>query len=169
MRQFRIGLSTALAVYAVAMLASPGVSFLLDEFNLPVREAGQLVFAPLGGSMRLLGGIVLPILLPLLFGALYSGRRDEHAASVAAWCVGQGFSTMGLRMADAPSTVTPVANMDRDWTVLFSEWGVLGEALQFGQLAHGFGFLVMLVATFWGISEALGARNRVVMAKRRYR
>ena len=84
MRQFRIGLSTALAVYAVAMLASPGVSFLLDEFNLPVREAGQLVFGPLGGSMPLLGGIVLPILLPLLFGALYSGRRDEHAASVAA-------------------------------------------------------------------------------------
>ncbi len=169
MRQFRIGLTTALAVYAIAMLASPEVSILIDEFNQPVHEAGHLVFAPLGGTMQLLGGTVLPILLPLLFGALYSGRGDEHAASVAAWCVGQGFATMGLRMADASSTVLPRTDVDRDWTVLLSDWGVLGEALQFGQLAHGFGFLVMLVATFWGVSEALGARNRMSVASGRYR
>ena len=169
MRQFRIGLTTALAVYAIAMLAAPGASMLIDEFNRPVHEAGHIVFAPLGATMQLLGGSVLPILLPLLFGALYSGRRDEHAASVAAWCVGQGFSTLGLRMADASATVLPSTDADRDWSVLFADWGVLGQALQFGQLAHGFGFLVMLVATFWGVSEALGAHDRMAMTASRYR
>ncbi len=105
----------------------------------------------------------------MLFGALYSGRRDEHAASVAAWCVGQGFATMGIRMANAASAALPRTDADRDWAALFSDWGVLHEALQFGQLAHGFGFLVMLVATFWGVSEALGQRNRLAMASGRYR
>lgn len=169
MRQFRIGLTTALAVYAIAMLASPGAGVLIDEFNQPVHEAGHIVFAPLGTTMRVLGGTLLPILLPLLFGALYSGRRDEHAASVAAWCVGQGFSTMGLRMAVASPTVQPATDAEHDWSMLLSEWGVLGQALQFGQLAHGFGFLVMLVATFWGISEALGSRNQMAMATSRHR
>ncbi len=169
MRQFRIGLTTALAVYAIAMLASPDAAVVIDLFNVPVHEAGHLMFAPLGAIPQLLGGTVLQVLLPLLFGAWCTVHRDEHAASVAAWWVGQNFAAIGLAMANASSTLLPRPGIDRDWSLLFSEWGVAGQALQFGQLAHGFGFLIMLVATFWGVAEALSAPSRRPAVAPRYR
>jgi hypothetical protein len=59
------------------------------------------------------------------------------------------------------------AGGDHDWNILFGEWGVLTHAAQYAQLAHGFGFLVMLVATVWGLFDAL-AREQVPPARLRY-
>ncbi len=165
MRHFRIGLTTALAVYAIAMLASPDAAVLIDAFNQPVHEAGHILFSPFGTEAPLLGGTLLQLFLPLLLGAWFTVQNNEYAASVAAWWVGQSFTTIGLTMANSSSVGLPHPGADQDWSILFAEWGVAGQAVQYGHLAHGFGFLIMLVATYWGVIEAFSrpvARSRML-------
>lgn len=169
MRHFRIGLTTALAVYAIAMLASPDAAILIDAFNQPVHEAGHVLFSPFGTEAQLLGGTFLQLFLPLLLGAWFTVHKNEYAASVAAWWVGQSFTTIGLTMAHSSATLLPLPGADRDWSILFAEWGVAGQALQYGQLAHGFGFLIMLVATYWGLIEAFSRPISRAEALPRYR
>ena len=73
-------------------------------------------------------------------------------------------------MGDAQTMELPlVGGGDHDWNLLFGQWGVLTHATQYAQLAHGFGFLVMLVATYWGIAEVLGSAARHAIAPTRYR
>jgi hypothetical protein len=168
MRQFRVGLTIALAVYGVAILAAPLSWSIIDNINLPVHETGHLVFAPFGLTMQLLGGTMLQLLLPLACAAYFTMHGDEHAASVGIWWVGQNFMNISAYMADAqPMSLVFTAGGDHDWNILFGEWGVLTHAAQYAQLAHGFGFLVMLVATVWGLFDAL-AREQVPPARLRY-
>jgi hypothetical protein len=169
MRQFRVGLTIALAVYGIAILASPqGWSF-VDNINLPVHETGHLVFAPFGDTVQLLGGSILQLLFPLAFAAYFTMQRDEHAASIGIWWVGQNFVHISAYMADAQLMELPlVGGGEHDWNILFADWGVLTYATQYAQFARGFGFLVMLVATVWGLFEALDAKQIAPPARARY-
>lgn len=161
MRQFRIGLTIALALYAAVLLATSSSWSVIDNVNLPVHEAGHLFFAPLGESMQLLGGTILQLLLPLLFATYFTIHRDEHAASVAIWWVGQNFTNIAVYVGDAQAMELPlVGGGDHDWNLLLSDWGLLSHATQYAHLVNGFGFLVMLVATIWGIFEALDPSSR---------
>ena len=169
MRQFRVGLTIALAVYGVALLAAPVAWSIIDNINLPVHETGHLLFAPLGGTFQLLGGTLLQLLLPLAFAAYFTAHHDEHAASIGIWWVGQNFMNISSNMADAqPMSLSLVSGGDRDWNILFAEWGVASHATQYAQLAHGFGFLVMLVATVWGLFDVLTAREQAPVPRMRY-
>ncbi len=169
MRQFRVGLTIALAVYGVAILASPASWSFIDNINLPVHEAGHLLFAPFGDTPGLLGGTLLQLLLPLAFAAYFTVHKDEHAASIAIWWVGQNLVNVSAYMADAqPMDLPLVGGGEHDWNLLFTQWDALAHAVQYAQFARGFGFLVMLVATVWGLFEALDARERVPPARARY-
>jgi hypothetical protein len=162
MREFRVGLTATLAVYGIAMLAAPSAWSVIDALNLPVHETGHVMFAAFGGTLTLLGGTLLQLLLPLAFAAYFTLHADEHAASLAIWWVGQNFVNVSVYMADAPALDRPpFGGGEHDWNILFSQWGVLGQAGTYANLARGFGFLVMLVATVWGVFEALNARHRV--------
>ena len=169
MRQFRVGLTIALAVYGIAILAAPMSWSFIDNINLPVHETGHLMFAAFGDTLQLLGGTLLQLLLPLAFAAYFTMQRDEHAASVGIWWVGQNFVNISTYMSDAQPMSLPLAGGgDHDWNILFSEWGVLTHASQYAQLAHGFGFLVMLVATVWGLFDALDNRQQAPAPRMRY-
>ena len=169
MRQFRVGLTIALAVYGVAILAAPQSWSFMDNINLPVHETGHLLFAPFGDTIQLLGGTMLQLLLPLAFAAYFTMQRDEHAASVGVWWVGQNFVNISTYMGDAKAMELPlVGGGDHDWNLLFSQWGVLTHATQYAQLAHGFGFLVMLVATVWGLFDAFADRQTAPRLRPRY-
>jgi hypothetical protein len=168
MKQFRLGLTVALAVYGIAILASPEAWSFIDTINLPVHETGHILFAPFGDTMALLGGTVLQLLLPLTVAAYFTVHRDEHAASIGIWWVGQNFVNVSIAMADAADATRPDFGGEHDWNMLFTGWGVLTHAVQYAQLARGFGFLVMLVATVWGLFEALDVRQHAPAARTRY-
>lgn len=162
MRQFRIGLTCALAIYTAILLASSVPGSILDAINLPAHETGHVLFAAAGGEIALLGGTFLQLLLPVAVAAFFTLHRDEHAASLGVWWVGQNCITIGVAMADASTMATPlVTGVDRDWHMLFSSWGVLWMAEQYGQLMRGFGVLVMLVAILWGAFEAVNMPERI--------
>jgi hypothetical protein len=155
MRQFRVGLTIASAAYGVAILAAPETWSFIDGINLPVHESGHLVFAPLGDTMELLGGTLLQLLFPLAVAAFFTLHGDEHAASLGIWWVGQNFVNVATYVSDAQQLALPlVGGGEHDWNMLLSGWGLLAQSTQLAQLVRGFGFLVMLVATVWGVFEA---------------
>ncbi len=169
MRQFRVGVTVVLAVYGIAILAAPGSWSVIDNINLPVHETGHLIFAPFGDTLQLLGGTLLQLLFPLAFAAYFTMHGDEHGASVSIWWVGQNFVNVSTYMADAhPTSLSLAGGVDRDWNILFADWGVLSHAAQYAQLAHGFGFLVMLVATVWGVFDVIDTRQQAPAARMRY-
>jgi len=169
MRQFRLGVTALLAVYGLVLLASADSWSFIDNVNLPVHETGHLLFAPFGDTMQLLGGTLLQLLFPLVFAGYFTLQRDEHAASVAVWWVGQNCLNIARYMADAqPMDLPLVGGGEHDWNILFAQWNVLGQSLQYAQLTRGFGVLVMLVACVWGGFEALNRTPRAPASQRRY-
>jgi hypothetical protein len=168
MRQFRVGLTIVLAVYGLAIMAAPVSWSFIDNINVPVHETGHLIFAPFGGTLQLLGGTLLQLLFPLAFAAYFTMHRDEHGASVSIWWVGQNFVNVSTYMADAHPMSLSAVGGDHDWNMLFAEWGVLSHATQYAQLAHGFGFLVMLVATVWGLFDIFDSRQQAPVTRMRY-
>ena len=105
-------------------------------------------------------GTILQLLLPLAFAAYFTMQRDEHAASIGIWWVGENFVNISTYMADAQVMDLPlVGGGEHDWNHALCPMGRTHHAVQYAQLRAGFGFLVMLVATVWGLFEALDARQ----------
>jgi hypothetical protein len=165
MRQLRIGLTAALAVYTIAILLSQEPWSFMDNVNLPIHETGHLVFAPFGDTMMLLGGTILQLLVPLVFAAYFVTKDDEHAASIALWWVGQNCLNISSYIADAQVMELPlVGGGEHDWNLLLSQWGVLPSSTQLANLVHGFGVVLFLTALVWGAFRALDSRVRVTRA-----
>ncbi len=167
MRIARMGLTAVLAVQAIALAMSPDSFSVLDNVNLPIHETGHIVFAAGGETLQILGGTLLQLCFPLLFAFYFTLHRDEHAASVCVWWVGQNCINVSTYMADAiPMELPLVGGGEHDWNILFTHWGVLGDSIQYAHFTRGSGVLLMCVATMWGVFEALrdagGARPVVV-------
>jgi hypothetical protein len=175
MRQFRVGLSIAFALYGAFLTMSPGAWALPDYLNLPIHETGHLIFnlfgtlpEPFGEHLIILGGTIFQLLLPLSFAAYFTAQRDEHAASLGIWWVGQNCLNIATYVADAqPMELPLVGGGEHDWNILLTDWGVLHHSMQYANLLRGFGALVMLVATVWGLFEAMDARERVPVKRSR--
>jgi hypothetical protein len=166
MRQVRVGLSCLFALYGVAILAAPDSWSFIDNINLPIHETGHLVFAPFGEPLDILGGTLLQLLLPMAFAWHFTVQRDEHAASLGVWWVGQNCINIARYIADAQIMELPlVGGGEHDWNIMLSDWGVLHNAPQYANLVRGFGVLVMLVATVWGLFAAMDQRVRLPAAR----
>jgi hypothetical protein len=175
MRQFRVGLSVAFGLYGAFLVMVPGQWALPDYLNLPIHETGHLLFQPFadvappyGEQLVILGGTLLQLLLPLAFAAYFTTQRDEHAASLGIWWVGENCLNIARYVADAQVMELPlVGGGEHDWNMLLTDWGVLHHCTQYANLLHGFGGLVMLVATVWGLFEATDSRERVPVHRAR--
>ena len=127
-----------------------------DTVNLPVHETGQLLFAPNGDTLAVLGGTLLQLFLPLSFAFYFTLRRDEHASSVCVWWVGQNLVGISRFMAGTAGLAWPqLGGGPQEWQLLFTQWEVTLFAAQYAQLTRGLGALVMLVSTMWGVCEAM--------------
>jgi hypothetical protein len=172
MRSMRLGLTVGLAVYGGALTVTPDHWSAMDSVNVMVHEAGHFFAGVNGGAVALLGGTVLQLLLPLALTAYCTVKDDEHAASLGVWWVGQSYLTLSTYMTNGiPASLPVSASGADDWSALFVRWDVVSLGAQYAQLSRGFGALIMLVATMWGIFRAAEAqpRRRIANASVRYR
>jgi hypothetical protein len=163
MRSFRMGLTIVLAMYGGAILVTPDHWSLLDGLNQAVHATGHLLLVGTNETMQQLGGTVLQLLLPLIVTAYFTVRDDEHAASIGVWWVGQNAVNISASMAisGTGSTGSVPGSVEHDWLMLFARWDVLHHAEQYANLTRGFGVLLMLLATMWGLFRAADQRRRV--------
>ena len=135
----------------VELRATDGSS-LIHLVNLPIHEAGHLMFALFGDTMRILGGSLLQVIVPLVFLTYFVRARDAFAAGIAAWWFGQNILDVSIYMADAYVMQLPLlggGTDGHDWNTLFDQWQVLEQTARYAEWTRGAGILAMLLALTW--------------------
>ncbi len=155
-RNARIALTVLLAVYGFFLLRSPETSHLIDSVNLAIHEAGHVFFGPFGEFIGFLGGTLMQLIVPLTFMGYFLYRRDQYAASVLLWWVGQNLWNISVYIKDARAMELPlVGGGVHDWRVILGETGLLPRDQEIGQAVYVVGTLCYLVAIGWGVVTLL--------------
>jgi hypothetical protein len=159
-RALRLLLTLLLAAYGISCLRHPTEFRIVDNVNLPIHETGHLVFAPFGDFVQALGGTLFELIVPAVFLGYFLTKRDRHAASVALWWIAENLWYIAVYIADARRQELPlVGGGEHDWTYILSEMGLMHRDVAIGHTVHMWGVALFVVATVWGILEAVFMKN----------
>ncbi|MEO8563274.1 MAG: hypothetical protein ABI601_14415 [bacterium] len=154
----RRALTVVLALYGTYLLRHAGEGSLLDSVDLAIHETGHIVFGPFGELIGFAGGTLMQLLMPLVFVVYFVRRKDQHAASVALWWVGQSCANVSVYAADARAESLPlVGGGEHDWAYLLASFGWLEHDQCIGRTFLALAALAMLGATVWGLVSASAA------------
>jgi hypothetical protein len=148
-------LTIALLLYGVHELSHQGQGSLIDGVDLAIHETGHLLFGPFGEFIGFAGGTLFQLLMPTLFVGYFVRRGDQHAASVALWWVAQNCGNIAVYVADARAQELPlVGGGEHDWEYLLGRLGLLAHDQGIARGITSFGYLLLFVATAWGLAAA---------------
>ena len=151
----RRALSVALLAYGVYGLRHQGEGTLLDGVDLAIHETGHLVFGPFGEFIGFAGGTLFQLLMPTFFLIYFLRRRDQYAASVALWWVGQNCGHIAVYVADARAQELPlVGGGEHDWAYLLGRMGLLAQDQHIARDITSVGYLLVVGAALWGFLSA---------------
>jgi hypothetical protein len=132
-----------------------GFSF-MHAILLPIHEAGHVFFALFGEFLRIAGGSLFQLLLPLGIGAaFYVKQRDPFGAAICLWWAGASLVDLAPYIYDSlePQLVLLGGHTGEDgphdWIYLLSRLGALRRAHGLGTAAHHLGVLVMAGGLAW--------------------
>jgi hypothetical protein len=134
-------------LYAVAN--EPGFLF-LDHANLIIHEGGHFFFSWFGDTIRILGGTLGELLVPLLCAAYFFFHRETTGFAFSLFWFFENFPYIGTYMADArTSALSLVGSDESDWTILFTQWDLLAYDQKIGATVRTLGYLGMLATIVW--------------------
>ena len=134
-------------VYAFAN--EPGFLF-LDHANLIIHEGGHFFFSWFGDTIRILGGTLGELLVPLLCATYFFLQRETTGFAFSMFWFFENLPYIGTYMADARTAALPlVGSGDSDWEILFTQWGLLAQDQKIGTTMRILGFLGMLASAAW--------------------
>lgn len=131
----------------------------LHLVNLPFHEAGHVLFAPFGEFVRVLGGTLGQLIMPMVCSLVLLLRtRDPFGAGVALWWFGENFLDIAPYMNDAGTGELPLLGGNtgesspygfHDWEYLMTETGNLGREHDLARVSQALGTSIMLLALVW--------------------
>ena len=158
-RVARTVLTTVLLLYGVAILRA-GEFAAIDNVNLPIHEAGHIVFGMFGELVTAMGGSLFQIIVPAIFVGYFLRRRDQHAASVALWWVAENFWYVATYVADARDQALPlVGGGEHDWAFILAELDVLRYDDRIAAIVRFVGIVLFAIAVLWGYASAAAPRG----------
>jgi hypothetical protein len=136
---------------------SLGRSF-MHLINLPFHEAGHVIFSFLGDFIRVLGGTLMQILVPLVCIAAFVKKGDPFGASFALWWMGQSFIDAAPYIYDARAgelmLLGGVTGQDapdfHDWHNMLRWLGLLPYDHAVAYLSRYTGVFFMVASFLWG-------------------
>jgi hypothetical protein len=127
--------------------------------NLPFHEAGHLFLGFFGRFIRVLGGTIGQLLMPLICCAvLLIKTRDTFGASAALWWFSENFMDIAPYINDARALELPllggVTGKDvvdyHDWEFILGKLGLLSYDHFLARLSYTIGIIFMFCAFAWG-------------------
>jgi len=142
-----------LCLYALFLLYAfaHGPGFLFpDNVNLIIHEGGHFFFSWFGNTTMILGGTLGELLVPLLCAIYFFWQREAIGFAFSSFWFSENFPYIGTYMADARTSALPlVGSEDSDWTILFTQWGLLAQDQKIGATMRTLGYLGMLATIAW--------------------
>ena len=142
-----------LCLYALFLLYAfaHGPGFLFpDNVNLIIHEGGHFFFSWFGNTTMILGGTLGELLVPLLCAIYFFWQREAIGFAFSSFWFFENFPYIGTYMADARTSALPlVGSEDSDWTILFTQWGLLAQDQKIGATMRTLGYLGMLATIAW--------------------
>lgn len=158
-RRLRLALTAALAIYGVFLLTHPDTYSFMDDVDLPIHEAGHVVFGPFGEFIGFAGGTLMQLIVPLVFAIYFWRRKDRHGASVALWWFAQSSWNVARYVQDARAQELPlVGGGEHDWAYLLGELGWLRQDIAISHGIRVIGGFIFVAATLLGASAAMAPR-----------
>jgi hypothetical protein len=135
-----------------------GASF-MHNVNLVFHEAGHVLFRPFGRFVTILGGSLGQLLMPaVVIAAFIWHQRDNFAASLGLWWLGQSLMDVAPYINDARAGLLPLlggftgqdAPGRHDWHQILADLNMLDLDHPIARIVDGLGATVMLSALAWG-------------------
>lgn len=139
----------ALVAHINASAANPEF-LILDYVNLMIHEGGHFFFSWFGNTIMILGGTLGELLVPFLCALYFFWQRQPTGFAFSIFWFFENFPYIGTYMADARTASLPlVGSEESDWTILFTQWGLLAQDQRIGAIMHILGYLGMLATMTW--------------------
>jgi hypothetical protein len=131
----------------------------MHNINLPMHEAGHIIFSFLGNFMGVLGGTLMQLIMPaIVTGAFLLKNRDAFGASLGLWWLGQSFMDNAPYINDARAGELPLlggvtgkeAPGYHDWENILGRLGWLQYDHLLATISFTLGIVLMLLALTWG-------------------
>jgi len=138
------------ALFLLYALTSRTGFLILDYANLIIHEGGHFFFSWFGETIRILGGTLGELLVPLLCAAYFFFHRETTGFTFSMFWFFENFPYIGAYMADARTASLPLVGSDEsDWAILFGQWGFLAQDQKIGSTMRILGYLGMLATIAW--------------------
>lgn len=137
------------------------------------HEAGHVLFMPFGEALRVAGGTLGQLLMPLLCALSFLRRGDNFAAAVCCAWMAMSLMDASVYAYDAAAPMLPLlgggtgADNFHDFIFLFERYGQLEHARGWALLMKALGMIGLLAALLW--AAVLLYLQREAMAARRAR
>ncbi len=138
------------ALFLIYAFAERPNFLFLDNVNLIIHEGGHFFFSWFGNTIMILGGTLGELLVPLLCALYFFWQRETTGFAFSSFWFFENLPYIGTYMADARTASLPlVGSEESDWTILFTQWGVLAQDQKIGGIMRTLGYLGMLATTAW--------------------
>jgi hypothetical protein len=120
------------------------------------HEAGHVLFGPFGEALRVAGGTLGQLLVPLACAVALHRRGDNFGAAIAAAWMTLSLIDASVYAYDAADPVLPLigggtgADSFHDFVFLFERYGQLAHARGWAVLMKALGTLGLLASLAWG-------------------
>lgn len=137
-------------LFLIYALVSRSGFLILDYVNLIIHEGGHFFFSWFGNTIMILGGTLGELLVPLLCALYFFFQRETTGFAFSMFWFFENFPYIGTYMADARTAALPlVGSEESDWTLLFTQWGLLAQDQRIGATIRTLGYLGMLATIAW--------------------
>lgn len=145
-----IGWTIAFVAFMLYARANSSGFLFIDNANLMIHEVGHTMFSWAGYTMTILGGTLLQVMVPLACALFFIRSGQTTAVACASFWLFENLLYVATYMADARRSALPLVGSDEsDWTILFTQWGVLQNDLTIAAWTRGIGWIGMLFSVLW--------------------
>lgn len=130
------------------------------------HEAGHVLFGPFGEWVKMLGGSLMQLIMPILIVYVFwVKQRDRFAAAIGGWFFGLSLIDIAPYMYDALAPqlmlITGGVGEDagHDWIYLFKSLGLLHKAQIIGGITHTLGSLLMVTSLSYAAYMCASSRS----------
>jgi hypothetical protein len=154
----RLVFAALLSIYFLWIAAKPMDGSFLDLVDLPIHEAGHLIFRLFGEFMMIAGGSLFQVIVPLVFVGYFVWHFKYYSAAITLLWVGQSIINVYIYAADAQvmqlvllGGLTGSEGAFHDWNYMLTRLGVIGSTDLIAGLIRAAGTLTIFAGAILSI------------------